>query len=85
MHDRFLIDSESRTSQLEHDRDEEVCIKMDEVADKDFSHYRTQSECFRYEQNWWISLKKCEGCLVVGCDHGPQAEVAQGGWSWTSR
>ena len=19
----------------------------------------------------------CEGCLVVGCDHGPQAEVAQ--------
>ena len=20
----------------------------------------------------------CEGCLVVGCDHGPQAEVAQG-------
>ena len=26
----------------------------------------------------------CEGCLVVGCDHGPQAEVAQG-WTWTSR
>ena len=20
----------------------------------------------------------CEGCLMVGCDHGPQAEVAQG-------
>ena len=20
----------------------------------------------------------CEGCLVLGCDHGPQAEVAQG-------
>ena len=20
----------------------------------------------------------CEGCLAVGCDHGPQAEVAQG-------
>ena len=24
-----------------HDRDEEVCIKMDELADKDFSHYMT--------------------------------------------
>ena len=21
---------------------------------------------------------ECDGCLVVGCDHGPQAEVAQG-------
>ena len=28
IHDRFLIDSEFRASQLEHDRDEEVCIKM---------------------------------------------------------
>ena len=25
-----------------------------------------------------IGLPLCEGCLVVGCDHGPQAEVAQG-------
>ena len=24
------------------------------------------------------TLITCEGCLVVGCDHGPQAEVAQG-------
>ena len=44
IHDRFLIDSEFRASQLEHDRDEEVCIKMDELAEKDFSHYVTDSE-----------------------------------------
>ena len=25
-----------------------------------------------------LSCRKCEGCLVVGGDHGPQAEVAQG-------
>ena len=25
-----------------------------------------------------LGLITCEGCLVVGCDHGPQAEVAQG-------
>ena len=24
------------------------------------------------------SCPQCEGCLMVGCDHGPQAEVAQG-------
>ena len=49
---------EFRASQLEHDRDEEVCIKMDELADKNFSHYMTQAEYFRYKQNWWISLNK---------------------------
>ena len=40
-----------RASQLEHDRDEEVCIKMDELADKTFSLYMTQAEYFRYKQN----------------------------------
>ena len=25
-----------------------------------------------------LGLITCEGCLMVGCDHGPQAEVAQG-------
>ena len=47
MHDRFFKDPEFRASQLEHDRDEEVCIKMDELADKNFSHYMTQAliEC----------------------------------------
>ena len=43
---------------LEHDRDEEVCIKMDDLADKDFSHYMTESEYFHYKENWWISLNK---------------------------
>ena len=47
IHDRFLIDSEFRAAQLEHDRDDEVCIKMDELAEKDFSHYVTDSEYFR--------------------------------------
>ena len=39
-------------------RDEEVCIKMDDLADKDFCHYMTESEYFRYKQNWWMSLSK---------------------------
>ena len=55
-----MKDPEFRASQLEHDRDEEVCIKMDDLADKDFSHHMTESEYFRYKQNWWISLNKSE-------------------------
>ena len=42
IHDRFLKDPEFRTAMLEHDRDEEVCIKWYDFADKDFSHYRTE-------------------------------------------
>ena len=41
IHDRFLNDSDFRASQLEHDRTEEVCIKIDELAQKDFSHHMT--------------------------------------------
>ena len=43
---------------LEHDRDEEVCVEMDDLAEKDFSHFMTESEYLRYKQNWWISLNK---------------------------
>ena len=42
--DRFLKDAEFRASQLEHDRNEEVCIQMDELAQKDFSCHMTQAE-----------------------------------------
>ena len=52
----FVKDPEFRASQLEHDRDQEVCIKMDELEQKDFSHHFTQAEHFRYSRNWWISL-----------------------------
>ena len=31
-----------------------------------------------YEVQVLLGLITCEGCLMVGCDHGPQAEVAQG-------
>ena len=56
IHHRFVNDPEFRASQLEHDRNEEVCIKMDELAQKYFSHHMTQAEYFRYKRNWWISL-----------------------------
>ena len=46
IHHRFVNDPELRASQLEHDRYEEVCIKMDELAQKDFSNHMTQAEYF---------------------------------------
>ena len=58
IHDRFLRDPDFRKAMLEHDRYEEVCIKWDDLADKDFSQYMTESEYFRYKQNWCISLNK---------------------------
>ena len=54
--DRFVDDPDFRASQLEHDRTEEVCIKMDELEQKSFRHHMTQAEYFRYKRNWWISL-----------------------------
>ena len=58
IHDRFLKDPVFREYQLEIDRTEEVCIQMDEDAQKDFTHRMTQEEYFRYKKNWWISLNK---------------------------
>ena len=61
-----LLAFPAAVSQLEHVRDEEVCIEMDELADKDFFHYMTQEESFRYRENWWISLKKSGKIGPVG-------------------
>ena len=44
IHDRFLNDPEFPASQLEHDRTEEVCIQMDELAQKYFSYHMTQAQ-----------------------------------------
>ena len=58
IHHRFVNDPEFRASQLEHDREEEVCIICDDLAEQDFICRMTESECVRYKQNWWISFNK---------------------------
>ena len=56
IHDRFQKDFKFRDSQLELDRTEEKCIKMDEVTQKDF-FYRLSSEQYeRFKKIWSISL-----------------------------
>ena len=61
IHHRFVNDPDFRASQLEHDRDEQVSIKMDELVQKDLSHHMTEAEYFRYKMNWWISLNNKSG------------------------
>ena len=56
IHDRFLRDSDFRKSMLEHDRNEDVCLKWDDLAEQDFTYRMTESKYFRYKQNWWISF-----------------------------
>ena len=58
IHDHFLRDPDFRKSMLEHDRDEDVCLKWDDLAEEDFTYRMTESEYFRFKQNWWISLNK---------------------------
>ena len=52
IHDRFLKDPEFRASQLEHDRDEDVCRAWDVLAGEDHTYRMSESEYFDYRQNW---------------------------------
>ena len=61
IHHRFVNDPDFRASQLENDRDEQVCVKIDELVQKDLSHHMTEAEYFRYKMNWWISLNNKSG------------------------
>ena len=58
IHDRFQKDPVFRESQISIDRTEEVCIRMDKDAQKDFTCRMTEDEYFRYKKNWWNSLNK---------------------------
>ena len=57
IHDRFLRDHDFPRCVLEHDRDEDVCLKWDELAEQDFTYRMSEPEYFHYRQNCWISLK----------------------------
>ena len=47
-----MRDPDFGKAMLEHDRDAEVCIKRDDLAEQDFTNYMTEAEYFRYNQNW---------------------------------
>ena len=56
IHDRFLRDHVFRERMIQHDRDEDVCLNWDDLAEPYFTYRMT--EYFREKQNWWISLNK---------------------------
>ena len=58
IHDRFLRDHDFRKCMLEHDRDEDVCLNWDDLAEQDFTCRMSESEYFHHRQNRWISLNK---------------------------
>ena len=58
IHDRFSRDHVFRERMLEHNRDEDVCRKWDDLADEDHTYRMSESEYLHYRQNWWISFNK---------------------------
>ena len=47
-----------RKRMLDHDRNGDVCLNWDDLAEQDFTCRMSEPEYFHYRQNWWISLNK---------------------------
>ena len=56
IHDRFQKDLRFRDSQLKVGRTEAKCIEMDELAQKDFTHFPSSEEFEKHKKTWSISL-----------------------------
>ena len=54
--DRFLQDHVFRKRMLEHDRNEDVCLNWDDIAEQDFTYRMSEPENIHCRQNWLISL-----------------------------
>ena len=65
IHDRFIRDEKFRKNMFDTGRTEEMCRKMDELADEDHTHHLTPEEIRDYRVNWWIRSNK------VGSDTMP--------------
>ena len=54
IHDRFIRDEKFRKNMFDTGRIEEMCRKMDELADEDHTHHQAPEEIRDYRNNWWI-------------------------------
>ena len=63
--DRFIRDEKFRKNMFDTGRTEEMCRKMDELADEDHTHHLTPEEIRDYRVEWWIRSNK------VGSDTMP--------------
>ena len=58
IHDRFLLDHAFRVRMIENNRDEEVCRRLDVLADEDHTSHLSEEEYFHYKNRWWLHLNK---------------------------
>ena len=68
IHDRFPHDQEFRTRMIENHRDEELCRRLDALADEDHTHHLTVQEYFRCKNEWWLHSNK-QGSNTITFKH----------------
>ena len=75
IHDRFIRDEKFRKNMFDTGRTEEMCRKMDELADEDHTHHLTPEEIRDYRANWWIRSNKV-GSDTMPVRHRPDFKQA---------
>ena len=75
IHDRFIRDEKFRKNMFDTGRTEEMCRKMDELADEDHTHHLTPEEIRDYRGNWWIRSNKV-GSVTMPVRHRPDFKQA---------
>ena len=75
IHDRFIRDEKFRKNMFDTGRTEEMCRKMDELANEDHTHHLTPEEIRGYRANWWIRSHKV-GSDTMQVRHRPDFKQA---------
>ena len=75
IHDRFIRDDKFRKNMFDTGRTEEMCRKMDELANEDHTHHLTPEEIRGYRANWWIRSNKV-GSDTMPVRHRPDFKQA---------
>ena len=70
IHDRSIRDEKFRKKMFDTGRTEEMCRKMDELANEDHTHHLTPEEIRGYRANWWIRSNKV-GSDTMPVQHRP--------------
>ena len=75
IHDRFIRDEKFRKNMFDAGRTEEMCRKMDELANEDHTHHQAPEEIRGYRANWWIRSNKV-GSDTMPVRHRPDFKQA---------
>ena len=75
IHDRFIRDEKFRKNMFDTSPTEEICRKMDELANEDHTHHLTPEEIRDHRVNWWIRSNKV-GSDTMPVRHRPDFKQA---------